>query len=165
MTQFIPGAVPPKLKVDGTTGAVNLYPPCFSIILDSVIRWAIYFFNKTAENSCLLKIYCCPAMQLTQNNQVKSFYHGTFLQVPLFIPTGQPLIFICLCIPIRPPWRRKRWSNQRKSGTNCLAITVVHYQKLQWWGRCHLLLKRDFRHVFFRVASVRFFLCHAFLSQ
>ncbi len=35
MTQFIPGAVPPKLKVDGTTGAVNLYPPCFSIILDS----------------------------------------------------------------------------------------------------------------------------------
>lgn len=34
-TQFIPGAVPPKLKVDGTTGVANLYPPCFSIILDS----------------------------------------------------------------------------------------------------------------------------------
>lgn len=34
-TQFIPGALPPKLKLDGTTGTVNLYPPCFSIIFDS----------------------------------------------------------------------------------------------------------------------------------
>lgn len=34
-TQFIPGALPPKLKLLGTTGAVNLYPPCFSIIFDS----------------------------------------------------------------------------------------------------------------------------------
>lgn len=33
--QFIPGAGPPKLKELGTTGALNLYPPCFSIILDS----------------------------------------------------------------------------------------------------------------------------------
>ena len=35
VTQFIPGAGPPKLKELGTTGALNLYPPCFSIILDS----------------------------------------------------------------------------------------------------------------------------------
>ena len=34
-TQFIPGALPPKLKLVGTSGTVNLYPPCFSIILDS----------------------------------------------------------------------------------------------------------------------------------
>lgn len=33
--QFIPGAGPPKLNELGTTGALNLYPPCFSIILDS----------------------------------------------------------------------------------------------------------------------------------
>lgn len=33
--QFIPGAGPPKLNEVGTTGALNLYPPCFSIILDS----------------------------------------------------------------------------------------------------------------------------------
>lgn len=33
--QFIPGAGPPKLNDVGTTGALNLYPPCFSIILDS----------------------------------------------------------------------------------------------------------------------------------
>lgn len=100
MTQFIPGAVPPKLKVDGTTGAVNLYPPCFSIILDSVIRWAIYFFNKnkTAENSCLLKIYCCPAMQLTQNNQVKSlsFYHDRYLDL---LPLGSLYyLFVYACL-------------------------------------------------------------------
>ena len=38
MIQFIPGALPPKLKLDGTTGTVNLYPPCFSIILDSGMR-------------------------------------------------------------------------------------------------------------------------------
>ena len=31
----MPGAGPPKLKELGTTGALNLYPPCFSIILDS----------------------------------------------------------------------------------------------------------------------------------
>lgn len=51
MTQFIPGAEPPKLKVDGTTGAVNLYPPCFSIILDSVIRK-----KKSHENSSHISI-------------------------------------------------------------------------------------------------------------
>lgn len=45
MIQFIPGALPPKLKLDGTTGAVNLYPPCFSIILDSGIKMGVVGYD------------------------------------------------------------------------------------------------------------------------
>lgn len=56
------------------------------------------FFNKTAENSCLLKIYCCPAMQLTQNHQVKSlsFYHDRYLDL---LPLGSLYyLFVYACL-------------------------------------------------------------------
>lgn len=86
------------------------------------------FFNKikTAENSCLLKIYCCPAMQLTQNNQVKSlsFYHDRYLDL---LPLGS-LYYLFVYACLLGPHEEGKESNQRKSGTNCLAIAVVHYQ-------------------------------------
>lgn len=50
-TQFIPGALPPKLKLLGTTGTVNLYPPCFSIIFDSKSDWKRTAWIKRSQFS------------------------------------------------------------------------------------------------------------------
>lgn len=63
--QFIPGAGPPKLNELGTTGALNLYPPCFSIILDSR-REKIKFFSVT---NCFCKI---SYSQSTKSSNVKN---------------------------------------------------------------------------------------------
>jgi len=54
--QFIPGAGPPKLNEVGTTGALNLYPPCFSIILDS----------KDKKNKDRRKVNHCPKAEIHQ---------------------------------------------------------------------------------------------------
>lgn len=64
--QFIPGAGPPKLKELGTTGALNLYPPCFSIILDSRKEGGEAFINghlllwgkETANNRYVHYVSC-----------------------------------------------------------------------------------------------------------
>lgn len=63
-TQFIPGAGPPKLKELGTTGALNLYPPCFSIIFDS----------RKEGGEALMTTYCFGEKELPISSNKHVYY-------------------------------------------------------------------------------------------